>query len=195
MCESASSPEAVGLGDVAGVAILGVCVCGAVASDEVESVGDAAGIGIPGVCLCGSVVSDEAKGVGDAAGICIPGVCLWGAIVSAEVEGVGNTAGICFAGMLRTSRFLAGCSFLTTALFLRVACFRFTFALGFGLLMPGMVWPSCCDNATCPAESETNINTNKHRYPYCLNTLVMIPLAWLSWRGRFCKLHRNARTS
>jgi hypothetical protein len=54
----------------------------------------------------------------------------------------------------------------TTVLFLLDAFRRFTFAFGFGLglLMPGMLWPWCCENAPGAVANEIKIKVTKNRY-------------------------------
>ena len=71
------------------------------------------------------------------------GICPgegWGAGDCAGDDG--GLAGIFIPGMLPISSLFAGGFFRVTFFFLRVVAFDFGF--GFGLLIPGMLWPSCC---------------------------------------------------
>ncbi|MGH9968346.1 MAG: hypothetical protein ACREBG_11040 [Pyrinomonadaceae bacterium] len=91
--------------------------------------GELAGTGIPGMC----VVWDEGVDAGDAAGdgITISGVCpLWP-----------GTAGI-LVGLLDFALTMLGRRFALRDVFR----FGVRLGLGFGLLIPGILWPSCCEN-------------------------------------------------
>lgn len=82
--------------------------------------------------------------------------------------------GICVPCMLPISCFFAGCFLRATAFFLRDAVFRFTFVLGFGLLMPGMLWPSCCETTFWTIENDKTTVADKIKYLYCKNILFII---------------------
>lgn len=126
------------------------------------AVGELAGIGIPGVCVWGEAASTPpgltrsgsrvAAGAVAGEGITIPGVCpVW--------PGAGET----LLGLADPAPLAAGSRFA-----LRFA-FRFgaAFGFGFGLLMPGMLWPSCCAN-TSGAETMTN-SASSDKIVACLN--------------------------
>jgi len=169
------SGDAVGAADgVAGICIPDVWVCG-------DALGLAEGMGI-----LMSIFSGDAGrfGDGELMGICIPGVWVCGdALGLAEGMGIfifsgdagrfgdGEFVGICIPGLLLMSCFFGDCVFFrTTVLFLPGALRRFTFALAFafafglGLLMPGMLWPSCCENADGAVANEIKIKVTKNRY-------------------------------
>jgi hypothetical protein len=161
--------------------------------DAVEEGAVVAGIFIPGVWICGdapglaegmgvfmSIFSGDAGGFGDGelVGICIPGMWMCGdapglaegsgvlSIFSGAAAGFGDgeLAGICIPGMLFMSCFFAGSVlFRTTVLFLLDVLRRFTFAFGLGLLMPGMLWPSCCENVVGAVANEVKIKLTKNR--------------------------------
>jgi hypothetical protein len=168
-------------GIVAGIFMPGVWVCG-------DSLGVAEGMGI-----FMSIFSGDAGGFGDGelVGICIPGICVPGVWVCGDSLGVaegmgifrsifsgdagglgdGELVGICIPGMLLMSCFFCGCVlFRTKVLFLLDALRRFTFAFAFGfdfglgLLMPGMLLMSCCENAVGPVANEIKTQLNKNRY-------------------------------
>src|SRR6266850_6880324 len=106
--------------------------------DAVGAAGVVAGICIPGVWVCG-----DALGLAEGMGIVM-------SIFSGDAGGFGDgeLVGICIPGTLLMSCFFGGCVlFRTKVLFLLDALRRFTFDFGLGLLMPGMLWPSCCENA------------------------------------------------
>jgi hypothetical protein len=162
------SGDAVGLAGVApGIFMPGMWICG-------DALGLAARIGM---FRCGSISVGDACGFGggELAGVCMPGMFMCGSIFSAGACGLGvaELAGICIPGMLLMSCVLGACSlFRTSVLGLRDAPRRFTFAFGFdfgfdfalGLLMPGMLWPSCCENATGPLANEIKIKLTKNKY-------------------------------
>ena len=127
--------------------------------DAVGAAGLVAGICIPGVWVCG-----DALGLAEGMGIFI-------SIFSGDSGGFGDgeLVGICIPGMLLMSCLFGGCVlFRTKVLFLLDALRRFTFAFGFdfglGLLMPGMLWPSCCENAVGSVANEIKIQLTKNRY-------------------------------
>jgi hypothetical protein len=168
---SGDAVEAAGV--VAGIFIPGVGVCGDAlgladgmgifmsifSGDAVEAAGGVVGIFIPGVWVCG-----DALGLAEGLGIFM-------SIFSGDTGGFGDAelVGICISGILLMSCLFGGCVlFRTKFLFLLDALRRFTFAFGFdfdvGLLMPGMVWPSCCENAVGPVANEIKIQLTKNRY-------------------------------
>jgi hypothetical protein len=128
--------------------------------------------------MCGSVFSGEADGVAGIdgvvgfEGICIPGVCMCGSIFSGEADGVAGVDGVVgFDGVSIPGMVIPGMlmsCFLTErfrrviGLLRRELVFRFSF--GFGLLMPGMLWPSCCANAIGVIPSEINIAATRNKY-------------------------------
>ncbi len=119
---------------------------------------------------------------GVVAGIFMPGVWVWGdAVGLAEGMGIfmsifsgdaggfgdGELVGICIPGMLLMSCFFGGCVlFRTRVLFLLDArrSFAFAFDFGLGLLMPGILLMSCCENAVSPVANEIKIQLTKNRY-------------------------------
>ncbi|HKB66525.1 MAG TPA: hypothetical protein VKC61_11785 [Pyrinomonadaceae bacterium] len=126
-----------------------------------------------------SIFSGDGLGDGELVGVCIPGMWRWGdalglaeglgtfmSIFSGAAAGFvdGELAGICIPGMFFRSCFFAGrVLFRTAVLFLLDALRRFTFAFGFdlALLMPGMLWPSCCENAVGAVANEIKIKLTK----------------------------------
>ena len=139
------------MAELAGVCTSGVCTCGV---DFSVGTGDVAGIGIPGVWTCGVVLCGDADGVAELAGNCSAGVCTCGVALSWDVE-------------LVAEGFVAGRRRLTMD-FRREVVLRFTlaFAFVFGLLIPGMVWPSCWNaiSAACPGRNRMAVRTNKNSF-------------------------------
>jgi hypothetical protein len=159
-----------GEGDVVGMCIPGVCVC--VCGD---GEGDDIGICIPGVCVC--VCGD---GEGDDIGICIPGVC-----VCVCGDGEGDTCGL----------LIAGCFLRVTAFLFRVTFFLFAPGLGFGLFIPGILCPSCCENTAGP-DAKDRINTAaKNRCLYREIKLFIIPLYLDFGAGELLNHTQSARTN
>jgi hypothetical protein len=131
--------------------------------DAVGAAGEVVGICIPGVWVCG-----DALGLAEGMGIFI-------SIFSGDAGGFGDgeLVGICIPGMFM-SCFFCGCVlFRTKVLFLLDALRRFTFTFAFafafgldfglGLLMPGILWPSCCEKAVGPVANEIKIQLTKNR--------------------------------
>lgn len=108
---------------------------------------------IPGMFKCGSILSGETVGVAGVdgvevfEGVCIPGMFGCGSIFSEEVDGVvciDVFEGTCNTGIfilrrLFNSRFLTRRFLRIIGLFGRGMVFRFSLALGLGLLMPGIL--------------------------------------------------------
>jgi hypothetical protein len=172
---------------------------------EADGIAGVAGICIPGVCVCGSFPG-EADAVGGVAGICIPGVCVWWGVVcrigddDAFGRGVDCARGVfipgmCIpAGMLLMSCFFAGIFLRRAGFLFRGAAFLFCFAFGFGLalLIPGILWPSCCAATLWPIENDKSSVADKIKYLYRGNILFMI-LTSLDGAGVSKKKLGNAR--
>lgn len=102
-------------------------------------------------------------------------------------------------GMLFMSCVFGGCFlFRPRVLGLRDAPRRFTFALAFdvalGLFMPGMLWLSCCENATGPVANEIKIKLAKNKYLYFEKTLLMTTFLALAVRTLSENYRKNVRT-
>ncbi len=151
-------------GSCAGLAVGEGCESGAcvsVFSGEPEGAGV-----IPGVGICMSCCPDGTwgtpVGAGDAVGdgITMPGVCLWPAGIGVPVD---LAFGFCADAFRLTFRF----------------DFRLgvVFGFGFGLLIPGIWWPSCWANRLWVEESENDrINAaDRNRCLYDFNEFFTIP--------------------